>query len=58
MRISTSFVEESEEKSAFLWQIISCSLTDLLIIAVHNFQKFSNRSFVSALELILILKLD
>ena len=30
----------------------------LLIIAVRNFQKFSDRSFVTAFELIFILKLD
>ena len=30
----------------------------LLIIAARNFQRFSNRSFVSAFELIFILKLD
>ena len=29
----------------------------LLIIAVRNFQKFSDRSFVSAFELIFVLKL-
>ena len=31
--------------------------TSLLIIAVRNFQKFSDRSFVSAFELIFVLKL-
>ena len=36
-----------------MWQIISCSFIGLLIIAVHNFQSFSDRSFVSAFELIL-----
>ena len=30
----------------------------LLIIAVRNYQRFSDHSFVSALEPILILKLD
>ena len=30
----------------------------LLIIAVRNFQRFWDRSFVSAFELIFILKLD
>ena len=30
----------------------------LLIIAVHNFQRFSDRSFVSVFELGFILKLD
>ena len=39
-------------------QLISCSLIDLLIIAVHDFQKFSDRSFVSVFELIFNLKLD
>ena len=39
LRNSTSFLEEREERSSFLWQIISGSLTGLLIIAVHNFQK-------------------
>ena len=37
-------------------QIVSCSLIDLLIIAVRNFQRFSDRSFVSAFELVFILK--
>ena len=37
-----------------MWQIISCSLMGLLIIAVHNFQRFFDRSFVSTFELILI----
>ena len=58
IRISTSFLEESEERSSFLRQIISCSLTGQLIIAVLNFQRFFDRSFVSAFELIVILKLD
>ena len=40
-----------------MWQIISCSLIGLLIIAVRNFQRFSDRSFVSAFELIFVLKL-
>ena len=57
LRISTSFVEESEG-ALFLWQIISCSLIGLLIIAVRNFQRFSNRNFISAYELIFVLKLD
>ena len=35
--ISTSFIEESEERSSFLWQIISCSIIGLLIIAVYYF---------------------
>ena len=39
-------------------QIISCSFIGLLIIAVHNFQRFSDRSFGCAFELIFILKLD
>ena len=30
----------------------------LLIIAVRNFQRFSNRSFISAYELVFALKLD
>ena len=58
MRISTSFIEKSEERSAFLSPIISCSLIGLLIIAVLNFLRFSDRSFVSAFEPIFILKLD
>ena len=33
-------------------------LQPLLIIVVRNFQRFSDRSFVSAFELISILKLD
>ena len=41
-----------------MWQIISCSLTGLLIIAVRNFQRFSNRSVISAYELVFVLKLD
>ena len=51
-------MEESEEKSSFLWQIISYSLIGLLVIAVRNFRRFSDRSFVHAFELIFILKLD
>ena len=53
-------MEESEEMSSYLWQIMSCSLIviGLLIIAVRNLQRFSDRSFVSAFELIFILKLD
>ena len=58
MRISTSFIEESKESSAFLWQIMSCSLIGLLIIAVRNLQRFSDLRFVSAFELTFILKLD
>ena len=42
----------------FLWQIISCSLISLLIIAVRNLERFSDRYFVTAYELIIILKLD
>ena len=57
LSISTGFIEESEESNSFLWQIISCSLIGLLIIAVRNFQGFSDRSFV-AFEVIFILKLD
>ena len=53
-----SFIEEIEERSSFLWQIISCSLIGLLIIAVRSFQRFFDRSFVSAFEPIFILKLD
>ena len=56
--ISSSFIEESEEKSSFLWQIISCSLISPLIIAVRIFQKFFDCSFVSTFEPIFILKLD
>ena len=51
-------MEESEERSSFLWKIISCSLIDLLIIAVHNFQRFFDRSFVSVFELNFVLNLD
>ena len=58
MRISTSFIEEKTNEGAlFLWQIISCSLIGLFIIAVRNFQNFSDRGFVRAFELIFILKL-
>ena len=57
LRNSSSFLEESEERSSFLWEI-SCSLTGLLVIAVHNFQRFSDRNFFSAFERIFILKLD
>ena len=39
-------------------QLITCSLIGLLIIAVHNFQRFSDRSSVSAFKLVFILKLD
>ena len=42
----------------FSWQIISCSLISLLIIAVRNFQRFSDRSFVTEYDPIIILKLD
>ena len=35
-----------------------CSLISLLIIAVRNFQRFSDRSFVSAFEPIFTVKLD
>ena len=45
-------------KGALLWQITSCSLIGLLIIALRNFQRFSDRSFVSAFEPIFIFKLD
>ena len=31
---------------------------DLLIIAIHNFQSFSDRGFVSAFQRIFMLKLD
>ena len=58
LRISTSFIEESEERSSFWWQIISCSLIGLLIIADRNFRRFSDCGFVSAFELIFIVKLD
>ena len=34
-----------------------CSLIGILIIAVRNFQRFSDRSFVSAFEAIFISKL-
>ena len=51
-------MEESEERSSFLWQIISRSLIGPLIIAVRDFQRFSDRIFFNALELIFILKLD
>ena len=58
LRISTSFIEENEEWSSFLWQIITCSLIGLLIIAVRYFQRFFDRSFVCSFELIFILKLN
>ena len=38
--------------------MISCSLISLLIIAVRNLERFSDRYFVTAYELITILKLD
>ena len=57
LRISTSFTGKAK-KGAFLWQITSCSLIDLLIIAVRIFQRFSDRSFVRAFKPILIFKLD
>ena len=38
--------------------MLSCSLIGLSIIAVRNFQGFSDCSFVSAYEPISILKLD
>ena len=57
LRISTSLKKESEEGSTFLRQIIRCSLIGLLIIAVRNFQRFSDRSFFNAFDLIVILKL-
>ena len=41
-----------------MWQTISCSLIRLLIIAVRNFRRFPDRSFVSAFQPIFILKLD
>ena len=41
-----------------MWQKISCSLIDLLIVAVYNFQRFCGRSLLSAFELVFILKLD
>ena len=41
-----------------MWQIISCSLRGLLIIAVRNFQRFSDCSVAGAFKLISILKLD
>ena len=57
LRISTSFIKKAKKES-FLWQIVSYSLMGLLIIAVLNFQRFSDLNFVSAFELIFILKLD
>ena len=50
-------MEKSAERISFLWQIIRCSRIDLLIIAVRNFQQFSDRSFVDAFELSFTLKL-
>ena len=41
-----------------MWQIITCSLIDQLITAVRKFQRFSDLSFISAFEPILVLKLD
>ena len=58
LRISTSFIAESKKRNSFLRQIISCSLIGLLIIAVRNFLRFFDCSFVSAFEPIFILKLD
>ena len=40
----------------FSWQIIGCSLINLLIIADGNLQRISDRSFVTAYEPIIILK--
>ena len=37
---------------------MSCDLIGLLIIAVCSFQRFSDRSFVTASEVIVILKLE
>ena len=34
----------SGKRSSFLWQLISCSLIGLLIIANHNFQRFFDRN--------------
>ena len=56
LRISTSF-EKNEERSFFVANY-TCNFIGLLIIAVRNFQRFSDRSFVSAFEPIFILKLD
>ena len=59
LRISTSVGEKkSKQLNLFLWQILSCSLIGLLIIALRNLQKFSDRSFVSAYKPISILKLE
>ena len=42
-----------------LWPpLATLLLIGLLIIAVYNFQRFSDRSFGSAFELIFVLKLD
>ena len=49
---------KAKKGALFLRQLITCSLIGLLIIAVHNFQRFSDRSSVSAFKLVFILKLD
>ena len=58
LRINTEFNRKSKERSSFLWQIITCSLINLLTIPVRNFQRFSDRSFVSGYEPTFILKFD
>ena len=58
LHIGVSFNEKAKKGDLYLWQITSCSLIGLLIIAVRNFQRFSDHSFVGALEPMFILKLD
>ena len=50
-------VLQKKAKKGALFEVNN-ELTGLLIIAVRNFQKLFDRSFVSAVELIFILKLD
>ena len=52
-----SFIEEKAKKGTLL-VAISCSLIGLRIITVRNFQRFSDRNFVSAYQPIFVLKLD
>ena len=48
----------NEYINCFLWQITSCSLISLLIIAIRSLQRLSHRSFISVYEPVIILKLD
>ena len=56
LRISSTFIEENNAKKALFCGKAAAS--GLVIIAVCKFQRFSDRSFVCANELIFILKLD